>query len=1404
MGNCNSRDSQRSPRCLEPAQPQASPQSHQPQPAALPAHLEGRHRMSSVQRRIFLQCQREGGDQSYHLFQFLRLRGPVDLDRARHIAGQIVARHQALRSGFVLEAGEFIVEIHRQVETAIESVAGSEAQIPEIIDRFREPFALDRPPLFRLLAIRLAPEDHLIGFVCHHLLMDGLCARLLADEATRLLAGETLPDVEQVYADYVRWETEFFDSAQYQRQRAFWLQRFRNPPERLDALRDVDRRCKSFAGCNFIEILDYQRIRQLASNGEATVYEFLLSVLFCLAGRLSGQRDITLGSFVSPRAGGGFESVFGVFANTLPLRIDVDPQLRFAELLERVKTLVRQAQGHANYPFDHLIQDLDFIEPEARNPLFDWAFSYETFSWARSSRVRQTEISLVPYLPPTSQFDLAINVYEHRDRLELHVDYCSDVYRETTVRGMLRGYRALIAQLGEQPSPRLCELGLMDQDGEADPAEETFAARPVRGGAVELSTLAPPTFLERFHAQVQINPFNPAVWDQDWELSYRDLNRRAERLAAALVQTGLQTGEITAVLLPKSIDWIISLLALWKARAVYLPLASSDPSARLQRQLADSGAALVLTTRALEQSVAGFPGPVRCLEEREFWPEAARGDGVTAEPVMGSREEDEAGPRPLAYLLYTSGSSGRPKGVKVSHRAVAAHLASLESVYQMRPDDNLLQYAALIFDASLEQVLVALASGARLVLAEADRLAPAQLLELIDSEALTVVELPPAMLQIFRPILQRADLAGLRLLISGGDVLSPELASWLKGLLPAGARLMNFYGPTEATMAATVFEVPAEVSPFLEQADLPIGRPLLGTRAYVLGPENVPLPAGIAGELCLAGERLAEGYLNRARREADAFIELPLAGRIERLYRTGDRVRARDDGQLEFLGRLDSQVQLRGIRIELGEIEQSLCRHPEVSEAVVWAPEQPANALQARIGSATLTPEDVPRLRDWLAEQLPAQLIPARMQIVDRLPRGAAGKIDRQAVRAGVIQDDRSSAHLQDGSPGASDAWRARRLLKRLDPLELALLGLWQDLLGTTTIELHSDLLTLGATSLSAVQVMAEIERRYGVTLPLALMLRSPTIAAMVHALREAKPVVAEGPVVSVRGADAAGVCADDMPDLLLLPGTSGQALELYELIAALPRSYACHVYQWPDRESQPDQSIAAVAAHCLASLPPALVERPPVLLGPSAGGRVALALTGLLEARGTPPAGLLVLDVAAPGGLPHQEAVASELAVLGESASSEVAPTNGTIDYRFQALYAVVNYLAGDGAASQLPAGECNAGVRAALELLAPAVGSDSSLTEEGLTELVELTALRLKAFDDDLPRAPINTELHCFIARHGSLFDRVEDVNRGWRTATRGAYHCHLVAGDHHSMLRGEAVKVLGRKIAELLSPP
>ncbi|HEX6862965.1 MAG TPA: amino acid adenylation domain-containing protein, partial [Thermoanaerobaculia bacterium] len=930
-------------------------------------------------------------------------------------------------------------------------------------------FDLGAAPLLRVRVVRLAEEDHAVLVTIHHIVSDGWSLGVLVREVAALYPGfasgakAALPGLPIQPADYAVWERQRGEEA-FAGDLAFWRERLAGlPPLELPADRPRPATPSFRGGLATLDLPpDVARaLEALAQREKATPFMALLALFEAVLLRYTGQGDFGVGTPVANRSRGEVEGLIGLFVNTVVLRADLSGRPGFAELLSRAREVTLAAFAHEEIPFEKLVSELRPEREPGGNPWFQVLFTLQ--DQPSKLRVGGLDLAVSEVDTGTARADLTLIWRERDGGLAGTLEYSADLFERASAGRLLGHLAELLRGALADPGRDVRELPLLAE------GERRQILAEWRGGALPYPREA--TVHELFAEQAAAAGGRVAVEAGDARLTYAELAAQAHRLARHLRRLGVGPDDRVGLAVPRSPEMVVGLLGILAAGGAYLPLDPAYPEERLAA-LIDEARPRALVT--LEPLLGRLPGGVAavCLDRDR--------EALAAEPPSAPDAGATAGN--LVYVLYTSGSTGQPKGVAVPHRAVA-RLVRGGGFARLDAGQTFLQLAPLAFDASTLEIWGALCNGGRLVLAPPEPPSLAELGSLLARHGVTTLWLTAG---LFHPMVDEeiGGLAGLSQLLAGGDVLSPARVRRAREALPASA-LINGYGPTENTTFTCchlVTDAPAD-------APVPIGRPIGNTTVALLDPELRPVPVGVPGELYAGGDGLARGYLGRPDLTAERFVPSPLAGAQDlpgaRLYRTGDRARFRPDGAIEFLGRLDQQVKIRGFRIEPGEIEAALASHPEVREAVVLAlaPAHGDRRLVAYVVPAGdgLT---VPALRSHLGERLPAYMVPASFVWMERLPLTVNGKLDRRALPE--PGDERPEGGAADEAPRG--------------PAEELIAGVWADLLGLERVGARDDFFALGGHSLLAMQAVSRLRSSLGVDLPVSALFENPTVAGLAEA----------------------------------------------------------------------------------------------------------------------------------------------------------------------------------------------------------------------------------------------------------------------------------------------------------------
>ncbi len=1051
--------------------------------------------LSFVQRGLWFLDQLVAGSPLYTIPAALQLSGPLNTTALHQSLNALVQRHEVLRTTFVAVDGHPMQVIAPVLTVPLPIVdlsalpnAEREAEALRLAnEEVQRPFDLTQGPLMRVLLLQLGAEEYVLLLPIHHIISDGWSLGVLYQELATLYTAfasgtpSPLPDLPIQYADFALWQQEQLQGEARADQLAYWKQQLAGAPTVLDLPADRPHPAvPTYRGSAHLVTLPpglTEVLKALSRREAVTLHMTLVAAFQTLLYRYTGQDDMVIGSVAAGRTQAELEALIGFFVNTPVLRTDLSGNPTFRELLGRVREVTFEAQAHQEVPFDYLVRELQPTRSLGQNPLFQvmliLAPPLPTLpaGWEPSHMVVETG---------TAKCDLYLDLAERPEGLLCRWEYSTDLFDATTIARMAGHWQTLLEGVVANPTRRLSELPLL--------TEKERHQLLVEWNATQATYPRDQCIHQLFEAQVERTPDAVAVVFEEEQLTYRELNSKANQLARSLQQLGVGPEVLVGLCMERSLEMIVGLLGILKAGGVYVPLDPEYPQERLSFLLQDTQMPVLLAQQRLASRLPQQHVQLVCLDTG--WDKIAQQS--EANPISGVTGEN------LAYVIYTSGSTGQPKGVLIPHRAVAVHCWSMAQVYELRAEDRILQFSTFTFDASLEQILTTLLVGALLLLRGQDVWSPVQLLKQIKDGRLTVINLPPAywhhVLQEWTQAPQYLLGHHLRLVIVGGDRLLPEALHLWRQTPLRSVRLLNAYGPTESTITATLYDAADYMGGNTSSESVPIGRPLPNRSIYILDRAGAPIPIGVSGELHIGGDLLARGYLNRPELTAERFIPNPFSDEPgARLYKTGDLARYRPDGNIEFLGRIDHQVKIRGFRIELGEIEEVLRQHPAVREAVVVARED-APGDKRLVAYVVQNPqyqapdelkEGMPmllsQLRSYLKQKLPDYMIPPSLVLLEALPLMPNGKVDRRALPA-----------PDDTRPELEERFVAPRT-----PLEEVVAASWSQVLGIEQVGIHDDFFALGGHSLLTMQVTSRLRTALQVEVPLRTFFEASTVAQL-------------------------------------------------------------------------------------------------------------------------------------------------------------------------------------------------------------------------------------------------------------------------------------------------------------------
>jgi amino acid adenylation domain-containing protein len=1002
--------------------------------------------------------------------------GRLDSNALQLSLNEIIRRHAAWRTSFPVHDGNPVQQVHspfpvplKEIDLEDLPVSERESEAQRLAqEAVLQPFDLAQCPLLRCMLIHLSDRDHRLYLILHHIIFDGVSIyQVFLHELHALYTAfstgkpSNLPDLPIQFTDYARWQQHEMPENVRQEQLAYWKRQLAGAPTSLELPIDHPRpHTPTYHGSKYTFALPAklsESIKAVSRQEGVTLFVMLLSAFDTLLYRYTGQTDLLVGTASSGRNHPDVQRLMGIFINMLVMRSDLTGNPSFRELLRHVREVSIEAQSHQDVPFEDVVRELHPQREVGFNPLFQVLFMLEPSAPTLPGGWTLTPMDINTQ---TSKFDLSLIIEERPEELACCFEYSTDLFEESTIARMAGHWQTLLQGIVTDPGQTLEELPLLTEAERHQVLIEwndTVRAYPQDVCIHQL-----------IEEQVARTPNAPAVQFEEQSLTYHELNIRANQVAHYLRKRGVGPDVAVGICMERSVELVVALLAILKAGGAYVPLDPGYPSERLAFMLEDSSAPVLVTQHQLLSRLPRPHAQVLCLDNESDSSKIARES--EGNPL------NEVSTENLAYIIYTSGSTGRPKGVMMPHRAVCNHLFWYQEQFQITPEDRILQKTAISFDPSVTEFFSPLLAGAPVVLARPDgQRDSAYLVEAIIQQRITIIQLVPALLQMLLLEPDFGKCTSLRYVTCGAEALPVADQERFQAALPID--LYNIYGPTETCIDATLWPCQSDS----KQASVPIGRPIANVQTYVLDSYLQPVPIGVPGELYIGGAGLARGYMNRPELTAERFIRDPFSPDPQaRLYKTGDRVRYRTDGAIEFLGRVDQQVKLRGFRVELGEIEAVLRQHPAVQEALVMLREDLPGDKRLVAYVVDQEPETVSieNLQTYLEAQLPGYMLPSAFVVLKTLPLNANGKVDYAALPQ--LDYSRRILEKEFAAPHTS--------------LEKEIAVCWSQVIGIDQIGLHDNFFDLGGHSLLIMQIISRLRATLQVEIPLRSFLEAPTV----------------------------------------------------------------------------------------------------------------------------------------------------------------------------------------------------------------------------------------------------------------------------------------------------------------------
>ncbi|WP_052675795.1 non-ribosomal peptide synthetase [Paenibacillus sp. IHBB 10380] len=990
--------------------------------------------VSPAQKRVYVVQQLEGAGVSYNMPTVLKLEGKLDRGRLGAALQTVVNRHEALRTSFDMADGELVQRVHAEVELAVAYEEASVEEIERLIETFIRPFDLSQAPLLRAGIIQLGKEGHVLMVDMHHIISDGVSINLFMQEFMQAYEGRELGEPGIQYKDYAVWQQERIRKGDIEKQEQYWLEAFAGEVPVLELPKDYPRPAvQQFEGASVGCVLgeEYsQKLATLSRERGATLYMTLLAAYTVLLSKYTGQEDIVVGTPIAGRGHADLGEVIGMFVNTLALRNRPQGEKTFVSYLEDVKAQVLQAYENQEYPLEELVEKLGVRRDLSRNPLFDTLFTLQNVE-IKEFGLEGLKVSPYWYEGKIAKFDVSVQAVEGEGKLYFHVEYGSRLFRQETMERWSSHWLRLLEQVADQPEIKLSDIELL--------TEEEREQVLVSFNETEAPYPREKTISELFEEQAEKTPEQVAVVCGGEQMTYRELNERANQLARTLQAECVKADDLVGILVNHSLEMIVGILGIMKAGGAYVPIDPEYPEDRIRYMLEDSGAKLLLLQNQLQHRVSSFGGKVLDLNDVKVYSKDS------SNLKLPSQINN------LAYVIYTSGTTGNPKGAMISHQGLTNYVYWAKNVYVRGEKSDFPLYSSISFDLTATSIFTPLITGDAIRIYDGEDKATL-IQNIISDNEVDIIKLTPTHLSLVKKM-KIPPGSRMRKMIVGGENLDTSLAESIYRHFNGSIEIYNEYGPTETVIGCMIYRYDPTNS---IGKSVPIGVPAANTSIYLLDAHRKPVPFGVSGEIYIAGDGVARGYLNRPELTKEKFVENPFV-LGERMYRTGDLARWLLDGNLEYLGRIDEQVKIRGFRIEPDEVRQQLMKHEAVEDAVVIAERREGG--EAYLCAYLVTEAELPPSvwRKYVGQSLPEYMIPSYFVLMEQLPLTPNGKLDRKSLPA------------PEGSVHIGEEYVAPR-----NVVEERLVELWASELEVDKAKLgiHANFFDLGGNSLKVMRLL--------------------------------------------------------------------------------------------------------------------------------------------------------------------------------------------------------------------------------------------------------------------------------------------------------------------------------------------
>ncbi|MGF1540613.1 MAG: amino acid adenylation domain-containing protein [Pleurocapsa sp.] len=1274
------------------------------------------------------------------------LKGKLEITAFERAWQQVVERHSILRTLFVWEHGKQPLQ-----------VVGKSVNLPWIFHDWQEfssieqqklwqtllesersqGFKLDQAPLMRCTLIKLQEDTYEFIWSHHHLLMDGWCLSIILKEIFAFyeaqIQGENLHlPQSRPYKDYILWQQQQ-DSAQAE---LFWRKKLQgfNAPTPLLADKNSNYKQTQYEQHLQLSYSLTASLKSLAKGNRLTLNTILQGAWGLMLSHYSGEQDVVFGTTVSgrPTTLAGVESMVGLFINTLPVRVKIP---RESELLPWLKGLQKQQIEQEEYSYTPLVDIQGWSEVPRDIPLFESLVVFENYPLDASLKAQNSSIQVnnIRNFEKTN-YPLTL-VAEPGERLSVGISYDTNLFTDDAIQGMLGHLQVLLRAIASNPEQKVDNLPLLT------PAERHQLL--VEWNDTQTEYPQDKCIHQLFEAQVEKTPDAVAVVFKEQQLTYRELNNRANQLAHHLQTLGVKPEVLVGICVNRSLEMMIGLLAILKAGGAYIPLDPTYPSERLAYMLADSQLPILLTQNQLLDKLPEHEAQTICLDQD--WQNFANYSPNNPNSTVKTDN--------LAYIIYTSGSTGKPKGTMIIHSGMVNYLSWCTKAYNVADGEGSTVNSSIGFDATITSVFSPLLVGRKVVLLPEEDEIEELKKALCSGTKFSLVKITPAHLEILSHLLanEQANIQTQAFII-GGEALSEKVTSFWQQKAPS-TKLINEYGPTETVVGCCIYEVDKQNFP---SGNIPIGRPIANTELYILDKHLQPVPIGVLGELYIGGAGVARGYLNHPELTQEKFITNPF--NKSKLYKTGDLARYLRDGNIEYLGRIDHQVKIRGFRIELGEIEALIAQYPNVTSTTVIAREDKSGdkKLVAYIVPEKSKDFNSNQLHQFLHKKLPHYMVPSAFVQLDTLPLTPNGKVDRKALPA----------------PDSSEIYVSDDFVAPRNNLELQLVKIWEDILNVRPIGIKDNFFNLGGHSLLVVRLMAQIQQHFGINLPLATILQNPTIEQIANTLCQQHNSLVNSALVAINQNGS------NIP-LFCVPGVGGNGLYFYNLARYLSSEQPCYTFQAQglDGKSTPYTRIEDMAAHYIQAMQTLQPQGPYILAGYSFGSNVAFEMSQQLQKQGHEVALLAVLDNFAP------------------IESNRPKDFNLDEKTRLRHIVRVMERLSGKNLEVDYEVWQ-QLNSEEQLNHLGKQL---TEITSDRLCGLIQVFDANVQAGINYRPQVIAPTPIALFQASEEDTEDTFipSDASWGWNQVASNLLEIHTVPGNHHTMLSQPHVQVLAQKL-------